>query len=212
MSEAGKPITLMIIDDHPLLRAGIAAVISIHADIELVGETSGGRNAIVLFRDLQPDVTLMTVQRPVVHTVDAINSIVSEFPQAKIAVLSSDRKEARVQQAINAGACAHLLKNNLHKELVGTVRALAAGRRCLPAEVTVDLRTQVGRTSLSIRERQVLHWVAQGRSNRHVAQLLSISEATVKGHLHNTMNKLGAHNRTHAVTIALQQGIIQVER
>ncbi|KAA0696223.1 DNA-binding response regulator [Halopseudomonas laoshanensis] len=208
---AGKPITLMIIDDQPLLRAGVAAIISSNADIALVGETESERDAMELLRDLQPDVILMPVQRPIMNSIDAINRMLSEHPQAKIAILSTHPKELQMLQAANARACAYLLKNALHTDLVDTVLALAAGQHLLPADVKVDSIAQVRSGPLSSREWQVLRWVAKGRSNRQVAQLLTISEGTAKGHLHNAMRKLGARNRTQAVSIAMQRGVIGVE-
>ncbi|WOD09975.1 response regulator transcription factor [Pseudomonas sp. NyZ704] len=209
---AWKPITLMIIDDQPLLRAGVAAIISSNADIALVGETDSERDAMELLRDLQPDVILMPVQRPIMNSIDAISRMLSEHPQAKIAILSTHPKELQMLQLANARACAYLLKNALHTDLVDTVLALAAGQHLLPpADFKVDLTAQVRPGPLSSRERQVLRWVAKGRSNRQVAQLLTISEGTTKGHLHNAMRKLGARNRTQAVSIAMQRGVIGVE-
>lgn len=210
-SQPVKPITLMVVDDHPLLRAGVAAVVSRSAEIELIGEASNGHDAIALFRDLRPDVTLMSIKTPIRRGIAAIETIITEFPQAQIAIVSTNRDGAPALLGIEAGARALLLKSTLSKELVGTLCALAAGRRCLPLEIRVDLNTREGQKVLSARERQVLNWVAKGRSNREVAQLLSISEATVKGHLRNIMDRLGALNRTHAVTMGLQRGIIVLE-
>ncbi len=209
---AGKPISLMIINDQPLLRAGVAAIISRNADIALIGETDSEREAIELLRDFQPDVILMPVHRPVLKSIDAINRMLREHPQAKIAILSAHTKDLQILQAANARACAYLLKNALHTDLVDTVLALAAGQHLQPAGIKVDSTAQVSPGPLSSRERQVLRWVAQGRSNRQVAQLLTISEGTAKGHLHNAMRKLGARNRTQAVSIAMQRGVIGVER
>ena len=205
-----KPITVLIVDDHPLIREGIAAVVSNYADISLVGEASNGLEAIRLYRTMQPDVTLMDVQMPELNGIGAISSIMSEFPQARIAVLTTYRGDVRALQAIKAGARGYLLKSTLRHELIDTIRALAAGKRRFPPEIAAELAAHIDQEGLTNREVQVLQHVAEGLSNKETADVLAIGEDTVKGHLRNIMDKLGANNRTHAVTIGIQRGIIEL--
>lgn len=205
-----KPITVLIVDDHPLIREGIAAVVSNYADICLVGEASNGLEAIRLYRATQPDVTLMDVQMPELNGIGAISSIMSEFPQARIAVLTTYRGDVRALQAIKAGARGYLLKSTLRHELIETIRILAAGKRRFPTEIAEELAAHIDQEGLTNRETQVLQRVAEGLSNRETADVLAIGEDTVKGHIRNIMDKLGANNRTHAVTIAIQRGIIEL--
>ncbi|KAA0696370.1 DNA-binding response regulator [Halopseudomonas laoshanensis] len=205
-----KPITVLIVDDHPLIREGIAAVVSNYADITLVGEASNGLEAIRLYRATQPDVTLMDVQMPELNGIGAISSIMSEFPQARIAVLTTYRGDVRALQAIKAGARGYLLKSTLRHELIDTIRVLAAGKRRFPPEIAEELAAHLDQEGLTNREVQVLQHVAEGLSNKETADILEIGEDTVKGHLRNIMDKLGANNRTHAVTIGIQRGIIEL--
>lgn len=205
-----KPITVLIVDDHPLIREGIAAVVSNYADITLVGEASNGLEAIRLYRATQPDVTLMDVQMPELNGIGAISSIMSEFPQARIAVLTTYRGDVRALQAIKAGARGYLLKSTLRHELIETIRVLAAGKRRFPPEIAEELAAHLDLEGLTNREVQVLQHVAEGLSNKETADILEIGEDTVKGHLRNIMDKLGANNRTHAVTIGIQRGIIEL--
>ncbi|MBQ0743561.1 MAG: response regulator transcription factor [Pseudomonas sp.] len=205
-----KPITVLIVDDHPLIREGIAAVVSNYADITLVGEASNGLEAIRLYRATQPDVTLMDVQMPELNGIGAISSIMSEFPQARIAVLTTYRGDVRALQAIKAGARGYLLKSTLRHELIETIRVLAAGKRRFPPEIAEELAAHLDQEGLTNREVQVLQHVAEGLSNKETADILEIGEDTVKGHLRNIMDKLGANNRTHAVTIGIQRGIIEL--
>ncbi|WOD09817.1 response regulator transcription factor [Pseudomonas sp. NyZ704] len=205
-----KPITVLIVDDHPLIREGIAAVVSNYADITLVGEASNGLEAIRLYRATQPDVTLMDVQMPELNGIGAISSIMSEFPQARIAVLTTYRGDVRALQAIKAGARGYLLKSTLRHELIDTIRLLAAGKRRFPPEIAEELAAHLDQEGLTNREVQVLQHVAEGLSNKETADILEIGEDTVKGHLRNIMDKLGANNRTHAVTIGIQRGIIEL--
>jgi DNA-binding NarL/FixJ family response regulator len=205
-----KPITILIVDDHPLIREGIAAVVGGHEDINVVGEAANGLEAIRLYRTTQPDVTLMDVQMPELNGIGAISSIISEFPQARIAVLTTYRGDVRALQAIKAGARGYLLKSTLRHELIDTIRALAAGERRFPPEIAAELAAHIDQDRLTGRELEVLRHVADGLSNNEIAIALAIGDDTVKGHLRNIMDKLRANNRTHAVTIGIQRGIIDV--
>lgn len=210
MTGRKKPITVLIADDHPLIREGITAVVGGYEDISVVGEASNGLEAIRLYQTTQPDVTLMDVQMPELNGIGAISSIMSEFPHARIAVLTTYRGDVRALQAIKAGARGYLLKSTLRHELIETIRALAAGKRRFPPEIAAELAAHIEQDSLTHREVQVLQHVANGLSNQQTGSALAISEDTVKGHLRNIMNKLGASNRTHAVTIGIQRGIIEL--
>ena len=210
MVGSNKPITVLVVDDHPLIREGISAVVGGFDDISVVGEASNGLEAIRLYRATQPDVTLMDVQMPELNGIGAINSIMSEFPQARIAVLTTYRGDVRALQAIKAGARGYLLKSTLRHELIETIRALAAGKRHFPPEIAAELAANIDQDGLSPREVQVLQQVANGLSNKELAIALAIGEDTVKGHLSKIMDKLGANNRTHAVILGIQRGIIEL--
>lgn len=203
-------ISVLIVDDHPLIREGLAAVLATHPDIELVGEAENGREAIEQYRRFRPDVTLMDLRMPEMDGIDAIIGIRAEFPDARIAVLTTYRGDVHALRAIKAGAVGYLLKSTLRKELVSTIRALAAGQRRIPDEIAGELAMHVGDELLSDRELQVLNKVAQGLTNRDIATSLLIAEDTVKSHMRNILAKLGANDRTHAVTISLQRGIIDL--
>lgn len=203
-------IRVLVADDHPLLREGIAAVLDSQTDIELVAQATNGCEAVELFRMLKPDVTLMDLQMPVMDGIQAIQAIRGDFPEARIAILTTYRGDARAMQAIQAGAFGYLLKSSLRKELLEAIRAIAAGKRYIPLDVASELLGQLGLETLTPREIQVLQCVAMGKPNKQIAQELSISEDTIKGHLRSIMDKLGANNRTHAVTLAIQRGIIVV--
>lgn len=210
MTGRKKPITVLIADDHPLIREGITAVVGGYEDISVVGEASNGLEAIRLYQTTQPDVTLMDVQMPELNGIGAISSIMSEFPHARIAVLTTYRGDVRALQAIKAGARGYLLKSTLRHELIETIRALAAGKRRFPPEIAAELAAHIEQDSLTHREVQVLQHIANGLSNQQTGSVLAISEDTVKGHLRNVMSKLDASNRTHAVTIGIQRGIIEL--
>ena len=212
MVDYRKPIRVLIVDDHPLIREGITAVVGGFEDISVVGEASNGLEAIRLYRAMQPDVTLMDVQMPELNGIGAISSIMSEFPQARIAVLTTYRGDVRALQAIKAGTRGYLLKSTLRHELIDTIRALAAGKRRFPPEIAAELAAHIDQDGLTNRELDVLRHVAHGLSNKETAVALAIGEDTVKGHLRNIMDKLGANNRTHAVTIGIQRGIIELSQ
>jgi DNA-binding NarL/FixJ family response regulator len=201
-------IRILTVDDHPLLREGIAAVLEDQQDMVLAGEAANGREALECYRRLRPDVTLMDVQMPEVNGIDAIRTIRAEFPSARIVVLTTYEGDVQALQAINAGASGYLLKSMLRRELLETIRAVHGGRRRIPPEIAVALAEHHGDELLSRREVEVLGRVAAGSANKIIADELSISEETVKTHLRNIMSKLAANDRTHAVTIALKRGII----
>lgn len=202
------PIRLLVVDDHPLLREGIAAVLEAHPDIELVGEAADGEQAVARFAELRPDVTLMDLQMPGLNGTEAIRTIRAQFADACIAVLTTYSGDARALQAVQAGARGYLLKNMLRKELVTAVHSLAAGKRYFPEPIASELLAAIAEDGLTPRETQVLACAAQGLGNGDIAAQLAISDDTVKGHMRSIMTKLNARNRTHAVSIALQRGII----
>ncbi|MEG3791222.1 response regulator transcription factor [Lysobacter sp. CCNWLW3] len=200
----------MTVDDHPILRDGIAGVIEGESDMVLVGEASNGRDAIEAFRRLRPDITLMDVQMPEMDGVDAIKGIRSEFPTAKIIVLTTFKGDAQALQAMRAGAQAYLLKSSLRKELLETIRVVMAGRKRIPPEIAAQIAEYASMDALSPREIEILKGVAAGNANKAIATLLNISEETVKTHMKRILEKLDAKDRTHAVTIALKRGIFSL--
>jgi len=208
MSTATAPIRVLTVDDHPLLREGIAAVIQGQADMTLAGEASSGADAVAQFRALRPDVTLMDVQMPGMNGIDAIAAIRAEFPAARIIVLTTYEGDVLASRAIKAGAAGYLLKGMLRKELLDTIRAVHAGKRRIPPEIAVELAQHHADDVLTGREVEVLQRVAAGHANKAVADALAISEETVKTHMKSIMAKLSANDRTHAVTIALRRGIL----
>jgi DNA-binding NarL/FixJ family response regulator len=203
-------IRILAVDDHELLRDGIAALIAAEPGMTLVGTCSNGRQAIQQFRALRPDVTLMDLQMPEMNGLDAIIAIRGEFPDARIIVLSTYAGDAQVVRALKAGASGYLIKNLVHKELLDTIRSVHAGRRSLSPEVSIELATHSTDDPLTPAEVNVLRLIAAGNSNKHIADQLGITEDTVKGRVRNLLSKLGANDRTHAVTIGLKRGIIQL--
>jgi DNA-binding NarL/FixJ family response regulator len=207
---AGVPsmIRILAVDDHPLLRKGIAALVNAEPDMKLVAEASNGEEAVESFRQHRPDVTLMDLQLPGLNGIEAMNRILSEFPDARIIVLTTYTGDAQVVRALRAGARAYILKGHVHRELLETIHAVHAGRKRIPEDIAIELAEHVTEDELSSREIEVLRRIAAGDSNKQIADQLSIGEATVKSHITNILSKLSANDRTHAVTIGLKRGII----
>jgi DNA-binding NarL/FixJ family response regulator len=209
MSAKG-PIRVLTVDDHPMLREGIAATIGSETDMAVVAEASNGREALQLFRTHHPDITLMDIQMPIVNGLEAIIEIRKHFPDARIIVLTTYSGDAQVASAFKAGASGYLLKGMLRKELVETIRRVHSGRRHIPPELAVELAEHYADDALTAREIEILRQVAAGNANKMVADHLNIAEETVKTHMRSILSKLGANDRTHAVTIALKRGIIDI--
>ena len=203
-------IQILAVDDHPLLRGGVAALIAAESDMVLVGEASSGQEAIQEFRRLKPDVTLMDVQMPNVDGIDAIIAIRSGFPSARIIVLTTYEGDFLAKRALKAGAQAYVLKSLVRKDLLDTIRLVHRGARRVDPEIAEQIANSMSDEALSEREIEVLSLIAAGESNKVVAANLRISEETVKTHVRSILAKLGASDRTHAVTLALRRGIIQL--
>ena len=204
-------IHVLSVDDHTLVREGIAAILEAEPDMRLVAEATNGREAIESFRKHQPDVTLMDLCMPDVDGIEAIARIRSEFPTARIIVLTSYSGDARTVGALKAGAAGYLLKHTLRRELLDAIRAVNAGLRRIPPEIATEIAEYAGGETLTARELDVLRRVAAGRSNKAIAIDLQISESTVKAHLAAVLAKLGAEGRTHGVMIAVKRGIIHIQ-
>lgn len=203
-------IRVLSVDDHPLLREGIAALVGNQTDMRLVAEASNGREALELFRTHRPDVTLMDLRMPEMSGIDAMISIRGEFPDARIIVLTTHAGDVQVSRALKAGARAYLLKGSLRKELLDTIRAVHAGQKRLSSEVAAEIAEHATDDALTPREIDVLRLVAAGNANKEIAAQLSLTEETVKSHIRNILAKLGANDRTHAVAIGLKRGIIDL--
>jgi two-component system, NarL family, response regulator len=203
------PIRILAVDDHPLVRRGIATLVGGELDMSLVAEASNGREAIQQFRAHHPDVTLMDLQMPEMNGLDAMIAIRGEFPEARIIVLTTYSGDVQILRAIKAGARAYLLKNFFHKELLETIRSVHAGKRALSTEASMQLAEHVTDDALTPAEIRVLRLIAEGNANKEIAAQLSVSEETVKGQVRNILSKLGANDRTHAAMIGLKRGIIQ---
>jgi DNA-binding NarL/FixJ family response regulator len=207
---SAQPIRVLAVDDHPVLREGISALLAAQPDMKLVAEASNGREAIEQYRIHRPDVTLMDLQMPEMNGVDAMIAICGEFPRARIIVLTTYTGDVQVLRALKAGARGYLLKNLLRKELLETIRLVHAGRKRIPPDVATGLAEHATDDALSAREIEVLGLISGGNANKEIAARLSITEETVKGHVKNILAKLDANDRTHAVTIGLKRGIIDL--
>jgi len=206
----GDPIRILTVDDHPVLREGIAAILASEADMVLAAEAGNGCEALEQFRTHRPDITLMDLQMPLMGGGEAILAIRREFPDARIIVLTTYRGDAQADRAFKAGAYGYLLKSMLRKELVETIRTVHGGRKRIPPEIAVELAEHHADDALTGREIEVLRQVSCGNANKIIADKLEISEETVKAHMRKILSKLGANDRTHAVAIALKRGIIEI--
>lgn len=209
MSSDAAPIRILSVDDHALIRQGIAGLLAVQTDMKLIAEASNGREAIQQFREHRPDITLMDLQMPEMGGLDAIIAIRGEFSEARIIVLTTYAGDVQALRAIKAGARGYLLKDTLHKELLDTVRAVHAGKKSLSTEVSFQLAEHATDDALTPAEIGILALVAEGLANKQIADRLSITEDTVKGRVKSILSKLGAHDRTHAAMIGLKRGIIE---
>ena len=210
MSSDSELIRILTVDDHPLLREGIAALVKAEPDMSVVAEAENGAAAIEEFRSHRPDVTLMDLEMPSLNGIDAISQIRGEFPEARIIVLTTYTGDVKVVKALKAGARAYILKRHVHRELLEAIRAVHAGHKRIPPEIAAELAEHAADDDLTEREIDVLRLVAAGNGNKQIADQLSIGEATVRTHVGNILSKLGANDRTHAVTIGLSRGIIEL--
>jgi len=210
MSASTSQIRILTVDDHPLVRQGIAGLVGVQPDMVLVAEASDGREAIQQFRAHQPDVTLMDLQMPGMNGIDALIAIRNERPEAKIIVLTTYAGDVQILRALKAGAQAYLLKSTLHKELLETIRAVHAGKKTLSPEVSYEIAEHATDDTLTPAEIAVLRLIASGNANKQIADQLSITEETVKSRVKNILSKLGANDRTHAAMIGLKRGIIDL--
>src|ERR1700730_5110455 len=210
MSIDPNPIRILSVDDHALLRQGIAALVNGESDMKLVAEASDGQEAIDKFRLHRPDVTLMDLQMPALSGIDAIIGSRSEFPNARVIVLTTYAGDVQVLRALKAGARGYILKAHVRSGLPDTIRAVHAGQKRIPPEVASELAEHAADEDLTSRELDVLRLIAAGNANKEIGGQLSITEETVKSHVTNILAKLGANDRTHAVTIGLKRGIIEL--
>jgi len=204
-------IRILTVDDHALLREGIAFLVKSQPDMELIAEASDGMEAIEQFRRHRPDITLMDLRMPNLNGTEAISRIRNEFPDAKIIVLSTYGGDVQVLRAIKAGARGYIVKGHVHRELLDAIRSVHAGHKRIPPEIAAELADHAGDDQLSSREIDVLRLIGAGNANKQIADKISIGETTVKNHISNILSKLGANDRAHAVTIGLKRGIIELE-
>ena len=204
-------IRILAVDDHPLLRKGIAALVNAESDMKLVAEATNGKEAFDAYRSHRPDVTLMDLQMPGADGLDGLNAIRQEYPDARVIVLTTYSGDMRVSRALRGGARGYILKGNVHEELLSCIRAVHAGHKRIPPDVATELAIHSMDDALTEREIDVLNLIAAGNGNKQIADVLSIGEATVKARITNILSKLGANDRTHAVTIGLKRGVIALD-
>ena len=210
MSGDGSAIRILVVDDHPVVRQGVAGLVGGQPDMSIVGQASNGREAIQQFRAHHPDVVLMDLQMPEMNGLDALMAIRDEAPEARIIMLTTYAGDVQVLRAIKAGARGYLLKSALHRELLDTIRAVHAGKKSLSAEASYELAEHSTDDTVTPAEVRVLRLIAEGNANKEIAEQLSVSEETIKGQVRNILSKLGAKDRTHAVMIGLKRGIIEL--
>jgi len=211
MGSSPNLIRILTVDDHPLLREGIAFLVKSQQDMELVAEASDGEEAIEQFRRHRPDVTLMDLRMPNLDGTEAISRIRNEFPDAKIVVLTTYAGDVQVLKAIKAGARGYIVKGHVHRELLDAIRSVHAGHKRIPPEIAAEQGDHAADDQLSAREIDVLRLIGEGNANKQIADKLLIAETTVKNHISSILSKLRANDRAHAVTIALQRGIIELD-
>ena len=210
MSNGSAQIRILAVDDHALVRQGIAVLVGTQPDLVLVAEASNGREAVQQFSAHRPDITLMDLQMPEMNGLDAIIAIRGQVPDAKIIVLTTYKGDAQILRALKAGAQGYLLKNTFHKELIDTIRAVHAGKKALSPEASYEIAEHAMDDALTPAEINVLSLIAAGNANKQIADQLSITEETVKSRVKNILSKLGANDRTQAAMIGLKRGIIQL--
>jgi len=210
MSGGSSPIRILAVDDHPLVREGIAGLIGVQADMTLIAEAGNGRDAIQQFRTHRPDVTLMDLQMPEMNGLDTLIAIRTEFPEARVIMLTTYEGDVHILRALKAGAQGYLLKNTLHSELLRTIRAVHAGKRSLSPEVSFQIADHMSDDGLTPAEIAVLRLIAAGNANKEIADQLGVTEDTVKGRVKSILSKLDANDRTHAAIIGLKRGIIDL--
>lgn len=203
-------ITVLVVDDHPFMRSGLAGEINSHPDMRVVAEANDGRECLERFRELLPDVTLLDLRMPNMNGLDALRAIREVKPDAKVIILTTLVGDVQVYRALQAGAMGYLLKNLLQDELADTVRAVMKGKRRMPPEIAAEIAVHATDENLTERELSVLRAISKGCSNKMIGAELGISEHTIKNHVQSILAKLGANDRTHAVTIALQRGFIEM--
>jgi DNA-binding NarL/FixJ family response regulator len=210
MSAGGSPIRVLAVDDHELVRQGIAGLLGVQPDMTLVGQAANGREAIQQVRTHLPDVTLMDLQMPEMNGLDALIAIRAEFREAKVIMLTTYEGDVHILRALKAGAQGYLLKNTLHSDLLQTIRAVHGGRRSLSPEVSFQVAEHVSDDALTPAEVAVLRLIAAGNANKQIADQLAVTEDTVKGRVKSILSKLSANDRTHAAIIGLKRGIIEL--
>ena len=210
MQNTPSLVRILTVDDHPLLRKGIAALVNAEPDLKLVAEAANGKEAIEAFRSHRPDITLMDLQMPEMDGLETVEAIRREFPEARIIVLTTYSGDTQVLRALKGGARGYILKGYVHKELLDAIRAVHAGQKRIPPELAAELADHATDDTVTVREIDVLRLIGAGNSNKEIADHLSIGEATVKSHVTSILAKLGANDRAHAVTIGLRRGIINL--